>query len=255
MEFKHLTDVHTGRNAEWVQHDIDRCTIFHIWHIFDRIDLGNDTLVTVTAGHLVTFRNLSLLNNIDLDDFIDTRCQFCILVFSVEDAYAVNCTGTAMRYLQGVITDFSGLFTEDGKQQLFFWCGFGLSLWGDLSDKDITFTDFCTNHDNTTGVQITACTFGYIRNITCDFFITEFCAAAFNVIFFDMNRCIEVFRLHSFRHDDSIFVVVTMPCHEGYCNVLTKCKFSVFHGWTIRKDVTRSDSFALPYNRLLIQAC
>ena len=70
-----------------------------------------------------------------------------------------------------------------------------------------------------------------------------------------MHGCIEVFRLHSFRHDDSIFIVVTMPCHEGNSNILTKCQFSVFHGWTIRKDVSWLYLFSLPYNRLLIQTC
>ena len=75
MDFQNLSDVHTGWNAEWVQHDIDRCAIRQIRHILDRQDLGDNALVAVTAGHFITFRNLTFLNDIDFNDFIDSRRQ------------------------------------------------------------------------------------------------------------------------------------------------------------------------------------
>ena len=33
-----LSDVHTGRNAKWVETYIKWCTVFHVWHIFLRKD-------------------------------------------------------------------------------------------------------------------------------------------------------------------------------------------------------------------------
>ena len=39
MHFKYLTDVHTRRHTERVQHNIGRTTIRHVRHIFNRADL------------------------------------------------------------------------------------------------------------------------------------------------------------------------------------------------------------------------
>jgi hypothetical protein len=34
--------------------DVDRRTVFHEWHVFDRQDTGDNTLVTVAATEFVT---------------------------------------------------------------------------------------------------------------------------------------------------------------------------------------------------------
>src|SRR5699024_7755554 len=36
MDFQHLSDVHTGRHAQRVQHDVQRTAIWQEWHIFYR---------------------------------------------------------------------------------------------------------------------------------------------------------------------------------------------------------------------------
>lgn len=54
MSFKDLTDVHTRRYAQRVQYDIYRRTVSIVRHIFDRVDLRDNTLVTVTTRHLIT---------------------------------------------------------------------------------------------------------------------------------------------------------------------------------------------------------
>ena len=54
MKLKYLTYVHTGRNAERIQYYIKRTTIRKEWHIFNRKHTGNDTLVTMTSGHLIS---------------------------------------------------------------------------------------------------------------------------------------------------------------------------------------------------------
>jgi ATPase subunit of ABC transporter with duplicated ATPase domains len=51
---ENLTNVHPGRHAERVQHDVHRAAVFHVRHVLDRQDARYDTLVTVTTGHLVT---------------------------------------------------------------------------------------------------------------------------------------------------------------------------------------------------------
>ena len=53
----------------------------------------------MTAGHLVAFGDLSLLDNVDFDNFVDSRGKF-VIVLALEDADAVYDSRTAMRYFQ-----------------------------------------------------------------------------------------------------------------------------------------------------------
>ena len=133
MNLQYLTDVHTRRHTKRVQHDINRCSIRHIRHILYRKNLGDDTLVTVTSGHFITLRNLTLLNDVYFYCFIDSKRQV-VSFASFEDADGVNDTSTTMRYLQGVITYLTGFLTEYSQQQLFLWRDFALPLRCYLTD-------------------------------------------------------------------------------------------------------------------------
>ena len=72
---ENLSDVHPRRDTERIENDIDRTTPIVERHVFDRHDLGNDALVSVTAGHLVTGLNPTLDGNVDLDHFQDAGRQ------------------------------------------------------------------------------------------------------------------------------------------------------------------------------------
>jgi hypothetical protein len=50
-----------------------------VWHIFDRHDLGDNTLVTVTTRHLVTWLETTLNSQIHLDDLQHARRQIVTL--------------------------------------------------------------------------------------------------------------------------------------------------------------------------------
>src|SRR5690606_5475746 len=63
MSLQHLADIHTTGHAERTKTNVDRTTVVQIGHIFDRDDLGNNTLVTVAAGHLVTLGYFASLGN------------------------------------------------------------------------------------------------------------------------------------------------------------------------------------------------
>ena len=81
VTFEHLTDVHSRRNAERVQNNVYRGPIREERHVLDRENLGDNTLVAVTAGELVTFGDLALLADIDTNQLIDARGQL-IAVFA-----------------------------------------------------------------------------------------------------------------------------------------------------------------------------
>ena len=75
MHFENLTDVHPRRYAERVQDDIDRNTVLVIGHVFLRHDHRDNTLVTVTASHLVARLHATLDGKIDLDHFQHAMSQ------------------------------------------------------------------------------------------------------------------------------------------------------------------------------------
>ena len=77
--FENLTHVHTGRNAQRIEHDLHRRAIFEVRHVLVGQNAGNHALVPVTAGHLVAHTQLALHGDIDFDQLDHARRQFVAL--------------------------------------------------------------------------------------------------------------------------------------------------------------------------------
>ena len=133
MNLEDLTDVHTGRHTQRVQHDVKRAAIRKERHILYRKYTGNDTLVTVTTCHLITDGDLSLLCNVNADCLIHARRQL-VAVLSCEYLCIHDDTVLAVRHLQGSVTHFSCLLAEDCAEQPLLGCQLSLSLRSYLSD-------------------------------------------------------------------------------------------------------------------------
>ena len=73
--FQDLTDVHARRHAQRVQHQVNGGAIGQERHVLDGNDLGDDTLVAVTASHLVARLQLALHCDKDLDHLHHARRQ------------------------------------------------------------------------------------------------------------------------------------------------------------------------------------
>ena len=112
MDLKHLSDIHTGRYAQRIQHDIQRTAIWKEWHILYRKHTGNDTLVTMTSGHLVTNGNLSLLGNVDTHCLVHTWRKL-VSVFSCKYFGVYNNTIFSVRYFQRSVSHFTGFLAKD----------------------------------------------------------------------------------------------------------------------------------------------
>ena len=89
MHLQDLSDVHSGRYAQRVQHDIQRTSVRQERHILYRKYAGNDTLVTMTSCHLITYRNLTFLGNVNADSLVYARSQLVAVLsgkyFCVDD--------------------------------------------------------------------------------------------------------------------------------------------------------------------------
>ena len=77
--FENLPYVHSTRNAERIQHDFHRRTVFEIGHVLVRQDAGDDALVPVTTGHLVADTQLAFHGDINLHQLDHARWQFVAL--------------------------------------------------------------------------------------------------------------------------------------------------------------------------------
>src|SRR5437879_13223621 len=80
VRFQNLADVHTRRNAERIQNDLDRSAVRHVRHVFLRHDAGDDALVAVAAGHLVADGKLAIHGDVDFDQLNDDRGQIVALI-------------------------------------------------------------------------------------------------------------------------------------------------------------------------------
>ena len=71
-----LSDIHTRGHAQRVEDYIYGCTVCEERHILYAHNLGDDTLVTMASGHLVTHANLTAFGDIDFSHLDNTIGQF-----------------------------------------------------------------------------------------------------------------------------------------------------------------------------------
>ena len=153
VDLQHLSDVHTGRHTQRVQHDVQRTSVRQERHILYRKYTGNDTLVSVTTSHLIADRDFSLLCDVDADCLVYSRRKF-VAVFTGKYFGVHDDTILTVRYFQGSITYFSCFLAKDGTEQTLLCGQLSLSLRSYFSDQNITGTYLCTDADDSTLVQV-----------------------------------------------------------------------------------------------------
>ena len=86
MHFKHLADIHTRRDAQGIEKDLQGRAVGQEGHIGERQNAGDDALVAVAARHLVADLDLTLLRDIYAHELVDAGRKF-VLVFAGEHLY------------------------------------------------------------------------------------------------------------------------------------------------------------------------
>ena len=92
MRLEHLAHVHTRGHAQGVQHDVHWRPIIQERHVFFGHDLRDHAFIAVTAGHLITDRQLALgsdvnfhrLDDADIDFFAALRALNLFIVLHLE---------------------------------------------------------------------------------------------------------------------------------------------------------------------------
>ena len=93
-----------------------------------------------------------------------------------------------MRHPQRSIFNFAGFFTEDSPQQFFFCGKFGFTFGLILPTRISSGIYFGSDADDTVFIQFTQAFFTDIRDITGNFFRSQFGIPGFYFMFFDMDR-------------------------------------------------------------------
>ncbi len=253
MQLQDLSDVHSGRHAQGVQNDIERTSVRKIRHILDGQHAGNDTLVSVTACHLVADRDLSLLCNVDADSLDNTGSQL-IAGLSCEDLGIHNDTVLTVRHLERGITDLTCLFTEDGTQKSLLSRQLGLALRGDLADQDITGTDLRTDADDTVLVEILQGILTDTGDITGDLLVAKFGISCLALELLDVDRGVDIFLDETLGKQDGVLVVVTFPAHESDKRILAESQNTVLGRCAVGDDIAGLHAVARIDDGLLVVA-
>ena len=145
MSFKNLTNVHSRRNTERIEHDINWLALFIVGHVFNRLDHRDNTLVTVTASHLVTRLDTTLNGEVDLHCLEYTRrkvitaLQLATLLF--ETLVEVGATISQLSLSSGNLVVEFGSFHTDAKPV------FGAVFSNRFGSQNTTFLETsCFNH-------------------------------------------------------------------------------------------------------------
>src|SRR2546427_9990815 len=80
MCLKNLPQVHTGKNGNWRNNDINWRPISKIWHISNGKNSRNNTLVSMSAGQFVSNGNMAELRNLNNNLSHCARLQFVTLL-------------------------------------------------------------------------------------------------------------------------------------------------------------------------------
>src|SRR3954469_14927703 len=187
VRLEHLADVHTARDTERVEHDVDRRAVGEVRHVLDGEDLGDHTLVAVAAGELVALADLALLTDVDAHELVDARRQL-VAVVAGEHAHVDDLAGLAVRHLQARVANLTRLLTEDRAQQALFRRELGLALRRDLADEDVARADLGPHADDPAVVEVFQELFRHVRDVARDLFRTELGVARFDLVLLDVAR-------------------------------------------------------------------
>ena len=222
MRLEQLPDVHSGRNAERVQDDVDGRAVGEERHVLDREDLGDDALVAVTAGELVALLDLALLRHVHADELVDARRQIVAVRRGENVRDRDDAAGLAVRHLERRVAHLAGLLAEDGAQEALLGGELGLALRRDLADQNVAREHLGADADDAVLVEIGQHVLADVGDLAGDLFRSELGVASLDLVLLDVDRGEEVFLDDALGEDDRVLVVVALPRHERDEEVLAQ---------------------------------
>ena len=128
----------------------------------------------------------------------------------------------------------------------------GFTLRRHLTDEHIASLHFSTNLNNARFVQTAQLIFAQVGNVARNFFSAQLGIASNHREFFNVDRSVTVVGNNTFADQHRIFVVITIPRHEGDQHVLAEGQFSDISRSAVSKHITLSNVVTLHDNRTLV---
>jgi len=250
---QNLADVHPGRDAERVEHDVHGRAVLQERHVLDRQDFGDDALVAVASGQLVTVGDLPLLGHVDPDQLVDPRRQFVALL-AVEDADADDGAGLAVGHLHRGVAHLARLLAEDRAEQPLLGGQLGLALRGDLADQDVPGPHLGTDPDDAALVEVGEHVLADVGDVAGDLLGTELGVPGVDLVFLDVDRGQHVVLHQPLGQDDRILVVVALPGHERDQQVAAQRHLAAVGTRPVRQRRADLDPVAVGDQRPLVDA-
>ncbi len=255
MDLQHLADVHAGRHAQRVQHDVQRGAVRQERHILHGQDAGNDALVAVAAGHFVADLNLALLRDIAPHDLVDPGAQLVVAVLAGKDLHVHHDAVFAVGDAQRGVADLARLLAENRAQQALLCGQLGLALRRDLADQDVARADLGADADDAAVVQVPQQVFVDVRDVAGDFLGAELGVAGLRLILLDMDGGEHVVADHPLAHQDGVLVIVALPGHEADQHVPAEADFAVLGRRPVGDDLAGLHMLIHIHNGDLIDTC
>src|SRR5699024_10859574 len=218
-----------------------------------REDLGDDALVAVAAGDLVTVGDLALLGHVDADHLVHAGREL-VAVLTAEHAHTDDLAGLTVRHLQGGVADLAGLLTEDGTQQALLRGQLGLALGRDLADQDVAVDDLGADTDDAPVVEVGQDLIADVGDLPGDLFRTQLGVPGVDLVLLDVDRGHDVVLHQTLGEDDGVLVVVALPGHVRHEEVLAQRHFAPVRGRTVGQYIALLDPCALMDDRALVEA-
>src|SRR4051794_19991951 len=253
VQLEDLAEVHTTRHTVWVEHDVDRRAVLEERHVLDREDLGDDALVAVAAGELVTVGDLALVGHVDADELVDAGRQVVAQV-GTELLDADDRAGLAVGHLEARVADLARLLTEDRAQQALLRRQLGLALGRDLADQDVAGRDVGTDADDAALVEVGEDLLADVRDVAGDLLRAELGVAGVDLVLLDVDRGEHVALDDPAREDDRVLVVVAFPRHERDEQVLAEGHLALVGARAVGDDLAGVDAVALVDDHALVEA-
>src|SRR3984885_10082876 len=194
---------------------------------------------------------------LELEDLIGFDGLVALVFFAAlagEDFDIDDGAFDARRAVERSVADVSGLFAEDGAEQLLFGRQRGFALGRDLADEDVARLDDGADADDTALIEIAKERFADVGDVARDFFGSQLRVARFDFVLLDVDRGVVVVLDQLIAHENGVFEVVPAPWNEGDEYVASESEFAAFGARTVREDLSLLHAVAYANQRLLVDA-
>ena len=218
VALEQLAHVHTARDAQRVEQDVDGRAVGHVGHVLDRQDAADHALVAVTARDLVALLDLAALCHEDADELVDSGREV-VAGLAAEAHHVDDAAVGAVRHLEGGVAHVVGFGAEDGTEQALLRGERRLALGRDLADQDVTRAHLGSDADDSVIVEVGEHILAQVRDLAGNLLRAELGVAGVDLVTGDVHRGEQVVAHDALGHDDAVLVVVALPRHVGHGEV------------------------------------